>query len=87
MDEECDEEVTVDSLTERAQLMEVQRKDETLKDIREWAKKRYALEDGLLVHNLVSPAEQIHKQIVVPTGRRSSLLKLPIVAFLEDTFP
>ena len=49
---------------ERSQLIEEQSQDASLEEIREWAKKNekgYSMEDGLLVHTLTTPAEQVQK--------------------------
>ena len=75
--------------SERSQLIEEQSKDESLKDLMEWAKKGekgYALENGLLIHTLITPAEQVHKRIVVPTNRRNDLLKLAHSSILGGHF-
>ena len=79
----------VGGVEEKTQLIEEQSKDESLKQLRDWAKKGergYAFDDGLLVHTLVSPAEQICKRIVVPSPRRSSLLKLAHSSILGGHF-
>ena len=61
----------------------------SLKDIRKWAEKgekRYTLEDGLIIHSLVTPTEQICKRIVVPCSRRSEMLKLAHSSMLAGHF-
>ena len=74
---------------ERTRLIEEQSQDVSLKELREWAKKGekgYSVEDGLLVHTLTTPAEQVHKRIAVPSSRRSELLKLAHSSMLGGHF-
>ena len=62
----------------KEKLIEEQQKDESLKDCRKWAAqavKGFAIEEGLLVNNVVTLIEECRKRIVVPTPRRKELLK------------
>ena len=64
--------------------------DQSLSELREWAKKGkkgYSFDDGLLVHTIISPSEQIHKRIVVSSSRRKELLKLAHTNILGGHFP
>ena len=74
---------------DREKLISEQTRDESLRDIRQWAEKGekgFSLDNGLLVHNLVTPAEQIRKRIVVPSSRRTELLKLAHSSMLGGHF-
>ena len=74
---------------DRKQLIEEQRNDDSLKEIRQWAEKGekgYAYDHGLLVHVLVTPSEQVCSRIVVPTTRRAELLKLAHSSMLGGHF-
>ena len=74
---------------ERKQLIDEQNRDETLKDHRQWAEKGekgYTFDNGLLVHELTTPLEQVCTRIVVPRGRRAELLKLAHSSILGGHF-
>ena len=74
---------------ERKQLIDEQNRDETLKDHRQWAEKGekgYTFDNGLLVHELTTPLEQVCTRIVVPRGRRAELLKLAHGSILGGHF-
>ena len=82
--EEEDREVSV--IEEDAQGGE---RAETLKDHRQWAEKGekgYTFDNGLLVHELTTPLEQVCTRIVVPRGRRAELLKLAHSSILGGHF-
>lgn len=79
----------VGSNEDREQLIKEQSTDESLKDIRQWAEKGergYSYANGLLVHNLVTPSEQVHTRIVVPSIRRTELLKFAHSSILGGHF-
>ena len=74
---------------DREKLISEQTRDESHRDIRQWAEKGekgFSLDNGLLVHDLATPAEQIHKRIVVPSSRRTELLKLAHSSMLSGHF-
>ena len=74
---------------DKMQLAEEQKEDVSLKENRKWAEngeKGYTLENGLIIHTLVTPIEQICKRIVVPCSRRSELLKLAHSSMLAGHF-
>lgn len=79
----------VGSNEDREQLIKEQSTDESLKDIRQWAAKGergYSYANGLLVHNLITPSEQVHTRIVVPSIRRTELLKFAHSSILGGHF-
>ncbi len=74
---------------DRSQLIEEQRNDDSLRELRKWAEKGekgYMVANGLLVHVLVSPSEQVCTRIVVPSNRRAELLKLAHSSMLGGHF-
>lgn len=75
---------------DRINLINEQEEDNTLREIRQWAtqgKNGYFVEDGLLIHHLTTPTEQVQKRIVVPSGRRNDLLRLAHSSLLGGHFP
>lgn len=74
---------------DRKLLIEEQSNDDSLKEIWQWAvkgEKGYALENGILVHILVTPSEQVRTRIVVPSNRRAALLKAAHSSMLGGHF-
>ena len=79
----------VGGVEERTQLIEEQSSDESLNQLIAWAKKGekgYTFDNGLLIHTLTTPAEQIYTRIVVPSNRRKELLKLAHCSILGGHF-
>ena len=75
---------------DRINVIKEQEEDNTLREIRQWAtqgKNGYFVDDGLLIHHLTTPTEQVQKRIVVPSGRRNDLLRLAHSSLLGGHFP